>query len=150
MQGPPGSLCSPQTHGFPKTTTSLGTHILRFSPNFSSIFSSHRRSIMEHVNSVFPFLYNQSPISFSNTIVFQVSLLSTSLTFYFHFNISCHPDINRWAGTMQYPPSALPAPPPPLSSHTPVLSSASLPASWHSLVVPEMLRADQKKKVLLR
>lgn len=73
---------------------------------------------MEHVNSVFPFLYNQSHISFSNTIVFQVSLLSISLTFYFHFNISCHPDINRWAGTMQYPPSALPAPPTPKFSHT--------------------------------
>lgn len=45
---------------------------------------------------------SHSPLS--NTIVFQVSLLSISLTFYFHFNISCHPDINRWAGTMQYPP----------------------------------------------
>lgn len=118
VQGTQGASALHRQHGFPKTTTSLGTHILRFSPNFSSIFSSHRRSIMEHVNSVFPFLYNQSPISFSNTIVFQVSLLSTSLTFYFHFNISCHPDINRWAGTMQYPPSALPAPPTPKFSHT--------------------------------
>lgn len=43
------------------------------------------------------------------------------------------------------PPSALPAPPT-LSSHTPVLSSASLPASWHRPVVPEMLREDQEKK----
>lgn len=44
------------------------------------------------------------------------------------------------------PPFCSACSPPPLSSHTPVLSSASLPASWHSLVVPEMLRADQEKK----
>lgn len=35
---------------------------------------------------------------------------------------------------------------PTLSSLTPVLSSASLPASWHRPVVPEMLREDQEKK----
>lgn len=105
------------TDSIPKTMTSLGTHSLRFSPNFSSIFSSHRRSIMEHVNSVFPFLYNvsQPPFKYNSLSGFAPKYL----TFYFHFNISCHPDINRWAGTMQYPPpSALPAPPTPKFSHT--------------------------------
>lgn len=59
---------------------------------------------MEHVNSVFPFLYNQSNVSFSNTILVQVLLLSIFLTFYFYFNIFCCPDINRWTGTFQFPP----------------------------------------------
>lgn len=44
------------------------------------------------------------------------------------------------------PPLLLCLLPPPLSSHTPVLSSALLPASWHRPVVPEMLREDQEKK----
>lgn len=57
---------------------------------------------MEHVNSVFPFLYNQFNISFLNTILLQVLLLSIFRTFY--FNIFCRPDINRWTGTFQYPP----------------------------------------------
>lgn len=70
---------------------------------------------MEHVNSVFPFLYYQSNISFSNTILFQVLLLSIFLTFYFYFNIFCHPDANRWTGTFLYPPSFSRTAPP--SSH---------------------------------
>lgn len=102
---------------------------------------------MEHVNSVFPFLYNQSNVSFWNTILFQVLLRSIFLTFYFCFNIFCRPDINRWTGTFSVPPSSHPHPPSSHEPHTQVLSSAWLPAlaqvfdSWNA-----QSRPKKKKK----
>lgn len=143
QQGPREPQLS--TDSVPKTAASLGTHILRFSPNFSSIFSSHRRSIMEHVNSVFPFLYNvsQPPFKYNSLSGFAPKHLSN---FLFPFQYFLPPRHQQMGRNDAVPPLLLCLLPPPLSSHTPVLSSASLPASWHRPVVPEMLRGDQEKK----
>lgn len=88
-------------------------------------------------------IFIQSNISFSNTILVQVLLLSIFLTFYFYFSIFCCPDISRWTGPYQEPPSHPYPHPQVLTSHT---YRRFLPASRHRPLIPEMLRTDQKKK----